>query len=122
MSKLKIKTHTTYTYETSDGREFDDRQKAEKWQEHLENIKDVVMLDHKFCNTTRVDEAYYVHIKTQAQLEAFKALNAFEGLRVDIDAIGYWYYDEQNTENYISVQREMDRLQSIVETLDVLGK
>lgn len=121
MAELKVKTHTTYTYETTDGREFDDRQEAEKWQDHLENIKGVVMLSNRFCNTTRVDEAFYVRIKTPAQLEAFKAFNAYEGSQADIDAIGYWYYDD-DADTYISVQKEMDRLQSIIESLDVLGK
>jgi hypothetical protein len=31
MSKLKIKTHTTYTYEASDGREFEDHPEAQEW-------------------------------------------------------------------------------------------
>ena len=121
MSKLKIKTHTTYTYETSDGREFEDQSEAKEWQDHLENITGAVMLDHNFCNTTRVDEAMYVHIKTEAQLKAFEAINAYEGMCAKIDAIGYWYYDER-IDNYVSVRKEMDRLQSIIETLDVLGK
>ncbi len=121
MAELKIKTHTIYTYETSDGREFDDRQEAEAWQEHLENIKGITMLDHKFCNTTRTDEAFYVHVKTQAQLEAFNTLNAYEGMRTSIDALGYWYYAEP-IDRYVSVRKEIDRLQSIIESLDVLGK
>jgi len=121
MSKLKVKTHTTYTYETSDGRAFEDRSEAQAWQDHLENITGAVMLDRNFCNTTRVDEAMYVHIKTEAQLKAFEALNAYEGLCAKIAAIGYWYYDER-TDTYISVSAEMDKLQSIIETLDVLGR
>lgn len=121
MSKLKIKTHTTYTYETADGREFDDDKEAQEWQDHLDNITGATMLDNKFCNTTRVDEAMYVHIKTEAQLKAFAALNAYEGMYAKIDAIGYWYYDE-HADKYVSVNKEMDRLQSIIETLDVFGK
>ncbi len=121
MSKLKIKTHTAYTYETSDGREFEDQSEAQEWQDHLENITGAVMLDQKFCNTTHVDSTFYVHIKTEAQLKAFEAINSYEGLCAKIDAIGYWYYDER-TDNYVSVRKEMDRLQSIIETLDVLGK
>ncbi len=39
MTEVKIKTHTTYTYETSDGREFDLAEEAQEWQEHLENLK-----------------------------------------------------------------------------------
>ena len=121
MADIKIKTHTTYTYETSDGREFDVVEEAEEWQEHLENIKSVVMLDNKFRRTDRTDEAYYVHIKTQAQLEAFEALQAYEGLASHVTSLGYWYYDEDMDE-FIDVKEEMDRLQSIIESLDFLGK
>lgn len=74
MAELKIKTHTTYTYETSDGREFDDIREAETWQGQLELIKNITMLDSKFQNTTDHTEAFYVHIKTWQQQEAFEAL------------------------------------------------
>lgn len=121
MSKLKVKTHTTYTYETADGREFEDKSEAHEWQDHLENITSAVMLDNNFRNTTQIDEAMYVHIKTEAQLKAFDAISSYEGMGARINAIGYWYYDER-TDAYISVNKEMDRLQSIIESLDVLGK
>ena len=121
MTDIKIKTHTTYTYETSDGREFNVVEEAEEWQEHLESIKSVVMLDSKFRRTDRTDEAYYVHIKTQAQLNAFEALQAYEGLAGHVTGLGYWYYDDCSDE-FIDVKKEMDRLQSIIESLDVLGK
>jgi hypothetical protein len=121
MTDIKIKTHTTYTYETTDGREFDDHQEAVDWQLALEDIKTITMLDNKFCNTHEVTSAYYVHIKTLSQLKAFEAMQNYEGMCAHIDALGYWYYDD-NTDQYVSVRKEMDRLQSIIETLDVLGK
>ncbi len=121
MSNLKVITHTTYTYETSDGREFDDQQEATDWQLALDDLKSITMLDHKFCNTDRIDEAYYVHVKTLSQLKAFEAIQKYEGMSAHIDALGYWYYDE-NTDIYVSVRKEMDRLQSIIESLDLLGK
>ncbi len=121
MAEIKIKTHTTYTYETSDGREFEDHQEATDWQLALEDIKSITMLDHKFCNTHQVDEVFYVHIKTLSQLKAFEAIRSYEGMCAKIDALGYWYYDER-IDNYVSVRKEMDRLQSIIETLDVFGK
>ena len=64
MSELRIKTHTTYTYETSDGREFDIADEAREWQDNLENINGITMLDFKFCYTTDISEACYVHMKT----------------------------------------------------------
>jgi thermostable 8-oxoguanine DNA glycosylase len=121
MAEVKIKTHTTYTYETTDGREFEDQQEATEWQLALDDIKSITMLDHRFCNTTEVSSAYYVHIKTLSQLKAFEAIQKYEGMSAHIDSLGYWYYDE-NTDRYVSVRKEMDRLQSIIETLDVFGK
>jgi uncharacterized protein YneR len=121
MADIKIKTYTTYTYETTDGREFEDRQEATEWQLALDDIKSITMLDNRFCNTTEVSSAYYVHIKTLSQLKAFEAIQKYEGMSAHIDSLGYWYYDE-NTDLYVSVRKEMDRLQSIIETLDVFGK
>jgi len=121
MAEVKIKTHTTYTYETSDGREFDIAEDAQKWQEHLELSKNITMLDSKFQNTKDHSEAFYVHIKTWQQQEAFEALQVYEGMGAHIPEPGYWYYDDC-TDSYVDAVKERDRLQSIIETLDVLGK
>ena len=121
MADIKVKTHTTYTYETSDGREFDIASEAEEWQEHLEKIKSITMLDSKFHNTTDHSEAFYVHIKTWEQQEAFEAMQAYEGMGAHITEPGYWYYDDCD-DSYVNVSKEMDRLQSIIETLDLFGK
>ena len=37
MAEVKIKTHTTYTYETSDGREFEMLRKLRSGRRPLEN-------------------------------------------------------------------------------------
>lgn len=121
MSKLKIKTHTTYTYETTDGREFDIVEEAEQWQEYLEIMKNVTMLDCRFSNTNDVCSAIYVHIKNNEQLDAFEAMQAYEGMCAHISKPGYWYYDDC-TDSYVDAVKERDRLQSIIETLDVFGK
>jgi hypothetical protein len=121
MAELKIKTHTNYTYETSDGREFDDAKEAQEWQEYLELSKTITMLDSKLNNTTDHTEAFYVHIKTWQQQEAFEALQAYEGMGAHIPEPGYWYYDDC-IDSYVDAVKERDRLQSIIETLDVLGK
>jgi hypothetical protein len=120
MSDIKIKTHTTYTYETTDGREFDDAQEAQEWQEHLELSKNITMLDSKFQNTTDHTEAFYVHIKTWQQ-EAFEAMQVYEGMVAHIPKPGYWYYDDC-TDSYVDAVKERDRLQSIIETLDLFRK
>lgn len=121
MTELKIKTNTTYTYETSDGREFDDPNEAHEWQQVLEEIKGITMLDSKFKTTADHTEAFYVHIKTWPQQEAFEALQLYEGMGSHIQEPGYWYYDDC-TDSYVDAVKERDRMQSIIETLDVFGK
>ena len=121
MADIKIKTHTTYTYETTDDREFNDAREAQEWQDHLENIKGITMLTDKFLDTKDLSEAFYVHIKTWQQQEAFEALQFYEGMGAHIPEPGYWYYDDC-TDSYVDAVKERDRLQSIIETLDVFGK
>lgn len=118
---ILVKTHTTYTYETTDGREFDDPNEARNWQEYLEAIKTITMLDSKFQKTANQTEAFCVHIKTWTQQEAFETMQAYEGIEARIPEPGYWYYDDC-TDQYVDAVKERDRLQSIIETLDVLGK
>jgi hypothetical protein len=112
MQELKIKTHTTYTYETSDGREFEDEQEAKAWQQALEDIKTIAMFDSKFKPTTEVDSAYYVHIKNHTQLRAFAAIQNYEGFCADIPDLGCWYYDEVS-DDYVNIESEIDRLKDI---------
>lgn len=121
MTEVKIKTHTIYTYETSDGREFDDAQEAQEWQDHLENIKGITMLDSKFQNITDHSEAFYVHIKTWQQQEAFEALQYYEGMGSHIPKPGYWYYDDC-TDSYVDVDEELNRLKEIKQRLNLFGK
>lgn len=112
MSEVKIKTHTTYTYETSDGREFDDAQEAQEWQQALEDIKGITMLDSKFKPTTEISSAFYVHIKKHSQLEAFELIQAYGGFVSSIPGIGCWYYDDC-TDTYVNLETEINRLKDI---------
>jgi hypothetical protein len=108
-----------YTYETTDGREFDDAAEAGEWQKCLEIIKRITMLNSNFKPTSDITEAFFVHIKTNSELDAFEALQGYEGGCASIPSVGYWYYDEC-TDSYVDAVKERDRLQSIIETLDVL--
>lgn len=121
MADLKIKTYTTYKYETSDGREFDIAEEAKQWQEYLEIMKNVIMLDCRFNNTNDVCSAIYVHIKNNEQLDAFEAMQAYEGMCAHINKPGYWYYDD-HTDSYIDAVEERTRLQSIIAALDISEK
>ena len=118
MPELKILTHTTYTYETSDGRTFeDDREAAEHWQQSLDNLSGITMLDSKFNKTSHHDEAFYVHIKTWEQQEAFEALQVYEGMGAHIPKPGFWYYDEC-ADSYVNIAEEIDKLQDMISKLN----
>ena len=121
MADIKIKTHTTYTYETTDGREFDLAEEAEQWQEYLDTLKKITMLDCRFNATDDICSAIYVRIKSHDQLDAFEAMQSYEGMGAHISEPGYWYYDD-DTDSYVDAVKERDRLQSIIETLDVFRK
>jgi hypothetical protein len=117
MEELRIKTRTIDVYETSDGREFESEYEAQSWQQHLENIKDVIMLDSNFCNTTDVGSTIYVYIKTWEQLDAFNVLQAYEGIEPSVTELGYWYYDGSSY-SYKNVETEMILFQFIIEALN----
>ena len=121
MADLKIITHTSYTYETSDGREFDSKLEAEAWQKALDNTNKIVMLDSRFKMTTEVEMAYHVFVKDQEQLDAFNAMQEYLGIASIIEEPGYYYYDEVPDE-YINVDKEIERLLEIKAKLDNVGK
>jgi hypothetical protein len=116
MTELKIKTHTTYTYETSDGREFDIVEEAQEWQQTLEDIKGITMLDSEFNTTDEVTSAFYVYIKTYPQLKAFEAMQAYEGMSAHISELGYWFYDDC-TDHYVNFDKEIEKLQNMKDRL-----
>ena len=117
MSGIKIITHTSYTYETSDGREFEDELEARDWELALAEMKKVVMLDFKFKPTTEIDTAAYVHIKDYFQLKAFNLIQKYHGLCANILETGYWYYDER-LDIYINIDSEIQKLESFKNKLN----
>jgi hypothetical protein len=117
LADLKIITHTSYTYETTDGREFESRQEAEAWQKAINNGKRIVMLDRKFRATDEIEVAYFVLIKNQEQLEAFNTMQTDGGFACIINEPGYYYYDEVE-DDYINVDKEIERLFDIKAKLD----
>lgn len=116
-NELKITEHITYTYETTDGEEFKDKDEALQWQEALDHIKDVVMFDRKFRKTTDIEDAYYVRINTDAQVRAFNKMQAELCYVTRIPYIGYFRYDE-SSEAFIDVKSEINDLQNLVDLLD----
>jgi hypothetical protein len=121
MADLKIITHTSYTYETSDGREFDNKLDAVQCQAALDNIERINMLSSKFERTFDLDRCYYIHLKDEAQVATFNLMENDSGFAARISEPGYYYYDEVSDE-YINVDEEIARLSSIKQRLDSLVK
>jgi hypothetical protein len=119
MTELKVKTHTVYTYETSDGREFDDKPEAEFWQKSLNVFNTIPMLDSDFKPTKQADLADYIHIKTWEQLEAFSTIQIYEGIDARIEQPGYYYYDGY-LDKYINIDIELKKLQDIIKSVNAL--
>ena len=116
MSEIKVITHTNYTYETTDGREFEDELEAETWQKALDAGSQIIMLNDKFVRTRSIDEAFYVHIRTWEQQKAFTQIQAYYGLCANIPKPGHWYYNDC-TDSYVQVEEELIRLQGIMAAL-----
>ena len=121
MSELKIKTRTTYIYETSDGREFESESEAEAWEGYLNIFKTITMLDYKFRPTKVIDAVFYVYIETWEQLETFMLIQDYFGITARIDKPGYYYYDEA-FDKYIDISRELVKLHDMIEALDSTKK
>ena len=117
MADLKIITHTTFTYETSDGREFESKQEAEAWQMAINNAEHIVMLDSQFRPTTFIEEAFFVYLRDQSQVDAFNAKQADLGLATVIHTPGYYYYDEVPDE-YFNIDGRIKDLLGIKAKLD----
>ena len=121
MADLKIITHTTYTYETSDGREFENKFEAEKWQKALDNIERINMMSSKFERTFDLECCYYLHLKDETQVDTFNIMENDSGFEARVYEPGYYYYDEVSDE-YMNVDKEIERLLSIKQKLDGLTK
>lgn len=116
MQGLKIITHKTYTYETSDGREFDDKQEAQEWQEKLSRFEGIRMLDFKEQPTKSFEDVYYIHIETEEQAQAYNEIQKYIGYRSNVNGPGYYRYDERK-DDFVDVKSELEKLQHIVDIL-----
>lgn len=116
MKELKIIKHATYTYETSDGREFDDEIEAKEWQEKLLVIENVCMLDINFRSTKDVESVFYVHTKTKEETDAFNSMQEYVGIDASLDGVGYFRYDE-TSDSFMNIELQIKELQSIIDKL-----
>lgn len=117
MKELKVTKHTTYTYETSDGSEFDNEPEATEWQKHLNHIENMCILDSNFKPTKDVGSAIYVYAESKEQAEAFNTIQEESlGYASTIDGVGYYRYDEVS-DSYMNVESEIEKLQHIIDML-----
>lgn len=108
----KIKVHTYHTYETTDGRSFDDESDASNWQKVLDVFSEITMLDSNMEPTSEVDSAFYVYIRTCEQLKAFNAMQKYEGLHTEIPELGIYLYEDKS-DNFLSIEAEINRLKDM---------
>lgn len=112
MKEFKILKHITYTYETTDGREFDSETEAKEWQEKLSVIENVCMLDSNFRPTKETDSVFYIHTNTKEEAEALEYL----GICASLDGVGYFRYDEIS-DSFVNVELQIKELQRIIDKL-----
>ena len=121
MEELKVTKHTHYTYETSDGKEFGNKQEATKWQNQLNLLQTICMLDVNYKPTTDIEDAIYVHAKTQEQAEAFNAITIeYFSYGAILNGTGWFRYDDVS-DSYINVESEIEKLQHIIDVLNKGG-
>ena len=122
MEELKIVRHTHYTYETSDGKEFDNKREATKWQKQLTLFQTICMLDANYKPTTDVNSTVYVYAKTKEQAEAFNEIAREEfGYCSEIGGTGWFRYDEIS-DSYVDIEVEIKKLQHIIDVLNKGGE
>ena len=109
MANLKIITHTSYTYETTDGREFDSKPEAEAWQKVLDTSSQLIMLTSKFKRTTESESCFNVYAATPELVDTFNAMQDDQGLCARLSEPGYYYYDEVSDE-FVNIDGEIERL------------
>ena len=115
-SKVRVITHTALIYETTDGREFEDKDEAFEWQKSLDILEDIVMLNCKHERTRNIDEAYYVYASTDEQVEAFNLIQDYDALIARVGKPGFYAYDE-NCDEYLNLESEIRKLQEHIDLL-----
>lgn len=116
-TKLRITEHITYTYETSDGREFEDEAEAEEWQGYLDIFDGICMLDYNLSPTKDIELAYYARIDTEEQVKAFNMVQKNLCYCIHIPYPGYFRYDETSSE-FVDIKSEIAEKQSFIDALD----
>lgn len=117
MEELKVVRHIHYSYETSDGKEFGNKQEAMEWQKQLTLLQTICMLDSNYKPTTAIDSAIYVYAETKEQAEAFNEMAKEDfGYCSTLGGAGWWRYDDIS-DSYVDIESEIEKLQHIIDVL-----
>ena len=115
-ANLEVKKCVTYTYQTTDGREFDNKAEAMEWQKHLCNVEDLCLLDSEYEPTRDLCSAIYVYAKTKEQADSFNAIQQYFGYALTLPSTGFFRYDDVS-DSYIDVENEIGNLQYTIDKL-----
>ena len=121
MSDSKIITHTTYTYETSDGRDFDDLLDAKAWQKVLDTRDQIIMLNSNFKPTNDAANCFNIYLANANLVSAFDALQEDVGLCARIYEPGYYYYDDA-ADAFVNIDKEIEKLLNIKALINQANK
>ena len=116
----EIKTRTYYTYETTDGRTFEDLEKAEKWQEVLNTFKTILKLDSSGLVTDELDETFFVELRTMEEVIAFDKICKHECVgTLPMSLTGTWHYEKTK---WVHIESQMNYYKNIKKMLQKARK
>lgn len=119
MSNVKTISVLVEHYETTDGQIFQVKSEAEKWQEMLDGMSNIIMLTEKFEVTKEPERCYRVYLDSYKEVDAFRAYQ-YDTVGTPLPEIvhpGHYFYDE-NKDQYVHIETELDRLERIIERID----
>lgn len=121
----KIKKIPNYTYETTDGRDdFTTEAEALAWQEKLDIVKQIVKLDGFGQLTDSADDAYFVRLNTDREVEAFASICRYEGYCAPppTEPGDYYYQPATKKDQFISIKQIINYCKDVVKKLNTAEK
>ena len=121
----KIKKIPCYYYETTDGRDdFTTEAEALAWQEKLDTVKQIVKLDNFGQLTDSTDEAYFIRLNTDREVEAFASICRYEGYCAPppTEPGDYYYQPTIREDQFISIKKIVNYCKDVVKKLNTAEK
>ena len=121
----KIKKIPCYYYETTDGRDdFTTEAEALAWQEKLDIVKQIVKLDNFGQLTDNTDEAYFIRLNDDREVEAFASICRYEGYCAPppTEPGDYYYQPVIREDQFISIKKIVNYCKDVVKKLNAAEK